>query len=62
MNWREREFVVIEVHYLKLLKHVIDCLSKWDLLIGFEVIDYLLSCHIFVGDFKWNHDQRYISF
>jgi len=51
MDWREGELVVIEIHYIKLLKHIIDCFGKMNLLIGFKVIDYLLSCHILVGDF-----------
>ena len=59
MNWREWEFVVIEVHYLELFEHVINSFGKGDLLVGFKVVYYLLCCHVFVGDFKRDHHQRY---
>jgi hypothetical protein len=62
MDGWEWEFVVIIVHYLELLKHVVDCLSERDLFIGFEVVNYLLSCHVFMCDFQRNHNQWNLSF
>lgn len=62
MDGWEGEFIVIIVHYLELLKHIVNCLGERNLLVSFEVVDYLLGCHVFMCDLEGNHNQWDISF
>lgn len=62
MDGWEGEFIIIVVHDLELLKHIVNCLGERNLLVGFEVVDYLLGCHVFMCDLEGNHNQRDISF
>lgn len=51
MNWREGEFVVIVVHYFKLLEHKINGFCKWNSIIFLEMIEDALSSHVFMSNF-----------
>lgn len=51
MDRRIRKFIIIKVHDFKLFQHVVDGLSEGNTFISLEVVDYLLSSHILMGDF-----------
>lgn len=49
MNGWEGELVVVVIHNLKLFEHVVDSLCKRNVLISLEMIDNVLSGHVFVS-------------
>lgn len=49
MDGREGELVVVVIHNLELFEHVMDGLSKRNVLVSLEVIDNVLSGHVFVS-------------
>jgi hypothetical protein len=62
VDWRVRNFVVVIVHYFELFQHVVHSTRERDLFISMEMIEDILSGHVLVSYFQWDHIERNVSF
>ncbi len=56
------EVLMSEVHYLKLLQHIVDGFCEGDMLKLFKMVEHLLCSQVFMGHFQGNHYQWDLTF